>query len=244
MYKKKIAFVVPCYNEETRLKTRYILDFLEGRENIHLLFVNDGSSDNTAHTLQELSKHTYIQFLNLTKNSGKAEAVRQGILHCDKEPYNYIGFLDADFSTSLEELVRISQIVEEKGKKFGLGSRIKKMGADISRKTIRHYGGRIIATGIGMVTKLPVYDSQCGAKVFAKDVVETLFKDPFTSKWLFDVELLIRYRKAYGTNRALNEIEEIPLKKWYEVGGSKIKLSDVIKVPLELWRIHRRYKRS
>ncbi len=240
MYKKNLAIVVPCFNEGERLNIEVFSAFSKNNLGVTVFFVNDGSTDNTLEILKALSSYfENVSFINLEVNKGKANAVREGMLHALDLGFEKVGFLDADLSTDLEELIAMAKHVEDVPVVFG--SRIKRMGAKIDRNGIRHYGGRIIATGIGIVTQLPVYDSQCGAKVFDATVVKSLFEQPFISKWLFDVEILLRYKNLYGEKAALEQIEEYPLKKWQEVGGSKIKLNDIIKVPYELFRIYRHY---
>lgn len=88
--------------------------------------------------------------------------------------------------------------------------------------------------------QLPIYDTQCGAKLIHADVVSTLFKDSFLSKWLFDVELLFRLKKNYKDFE--KRIIEVPLNKWEDVAGSKIKFSYFLKAPLDLLRIYLKYR--
>ena len=86
-----------------------------------------------------------------------------------------------------------------------MGSRLKRLGANIERKLSRHYIGRVFATGASLITQLPVYDSQCGAKFFRTDIVETLFGKKFITKWVFDVEILIRARNHFGKYEIYNQ---------------------------------------
>ena len=74
--------VVPCYNEAKRLNMRAIQDFGRRAESVELLFVNDGSRDETLELLEHLHhcNPRRFSFLHLAKNGGKAEAVRQGVL--------------------------------------------------------------------------------------------------------------------------------------------------------------------
>src|SRR5215212_9619603 len=73
----RLLLVVPCYNEEKRLN---VAAFRES--DTHFLFVNDGSSDGTLRLLESLRTSDPQRFsvLDLERNSGKAEAVRRGIL--------------------------------------------------------------------------------------------------------------------------------------------------------------------
>lgn len=241
---QKCCIIIPCYNESERILTNEFLVFVKGNPSIYLLFVNDGSSDNTANILEQLSeKHTQINFLNLTINQGKAEAVRSGVLHCKNLNYNYIGYWDADLSTPLSEIVRFLPFFDGKIQ-FLMGSRLKRLGAVVERTRFRHFTGRVFATFTSIILDLPVYDSQCGAKIFDASLINKLFEQKFITKWLFDVELLARYQLLVGKSSVLKNVVEIPILEWKEVKGSKLNFMALIKVPFELIKINSYYKKA
>ena len=124
-----------------------------------------------------------------------------------------------------------------------MGTRVARLGANVERKIMRHYLGRIFATVIANILKIRIYDSQCGAKLIHAGIVREIFDKPFISRWFFDVEVLFRLLRNRESECSLPEILEVPLRTWREIGGSKLKLSDFIKAPLELWRINRHYTR-
>src|SRR5947208_2681464 len=74
--------VVPCFNEEKRLDRDAFVGCLSRDARLRLVLVNDGSVDRTADVLRDLaaSAPAQVHILDLTRNSGKAEAVRQGVL--------------------------------------------------------------------------------------------------------------------------------------------------------------------
>ena len=243
---QKICIIIPCYNEEKRLNIGALKDFMQNHPHISFLGVNDGSKDRTESLLSELQKEFKNQFeaLNLQKNGGKAEAVRQGILHAvQQDNFDYLGYWDADFSTPLSEL---DHFVAFSGGHLShsiiMGSRIARLGSRVQRKMMRHYLGRIFSTLTSRVLNLRVYDTQCGAKLIAANEAKDLFEKPFVSKWFFDVEVLARFIVKYGRKKTYTHILEVPLNEWVEVGGSKLKVMDFIKVPLELLKIRRHYK--
>jgi hypothetical protein len=180
--------------------------------------------------------------LDLKKNGGKAEAIRQGVLSVQEGQYDYIGYLDADLATPLEELPRLMEYTAKTpAPYFIMGSRIKLLGfSKIDRKLSRHYIGRIFATVVSNMLQLSVYDTQCGAKLIKSEIAKELFKKPFLSKWLFDVELLFRLKKLRQDYKS--RIYEVPLRRWQDVAGSKIKLSYYFKAPLDLLRINFKYR--
>ena len=244
----KILVVVPCYNEAERLPEKTILKAAASFPDLHFLFVDDGSSDATETVMQRMSDQMpdRIQSMRLEKNSGKAEAVRKGMLKgMESADYDYLGFLDADLSSPPEEIIHLKNYSSFRGGNhvFMFGSRIKLLGSDIVRNQSRHYFGRIAATAASVTLALPVYDTQCGVKLFRREVCLKLFEKPFLSRWLFDVEIFFRLKELYERTEFGDKILEVPLRVWKETPGTKLKLSDVLKVPLELWKIHREYNR-
>jgi hypothetical protein len=69
-----------------------------------------------------------------------------------------------------------------------------RLGAQIERSFVRHVLGRVFVTVASSLLKLYAYDTQCGAKLFRRDAVGSLFGGEFVSRWLFDIELYLRLR--------------------------------------------------
>ncbi len=239
----KTIVVVPCYNEAKRLRQDDFLHYVEQNEDVAFLFANDGSRDNTLEVLQSLTaRHERLLLFDIQPNGGKAEAVRRGMLYA-VEHYDaqYVAFWDADLATPLNEIEPMVAWAD-KGYDVVMGLRLMRLGAKVRRKPLRHYLGRCFATVASMMLDLPVYDTQCGAKLFRREVVETIFQEQFITRWLFDVELLARYKQRYGTENAKEKIYEFPLFQWQDVDGSQLKSRDFFKAPVELMKIRRKYK--
>jgi dolichyl-phosphate beta-glucosyltransferase len=216
---------------------------MKSENNIDFLFVNDGSNDNTYELLQKFqNKHLKrVLLLDMIANAGKAEAVRQGVLEvCKNKNYEFVGFWDADLATPLDEILNLLFNVNNPRKTIAIASRMKRLGATVERKTSRHLLGRVFSTFSSIILKMPVYDTQCGAKLFRTDL-GILFEEKFITSWLFDIELLARYRNKFGINMALKDIIEVPVNAWLEKGGSKLKFTHILKVPFELFTIHKKY---
>ncbi|MGN1325559.1 MAG: glycosyltransferase [Candidatus Spyradenecus sp.] len=217
--------IIPCHNEAKRLNLAAFRRFEANHPEAALLFVDDGSTDATAACLAD------FPVLHLEENVGKAEAIRRGIiatlaLDASTEAF---AFLDADLATGLDELARLAGILAEKPRlAMVIGSRWPHLGAHIRRGAVRALAGRLMAWMIRLALGRPVYDTQCGAKVFRREVAWALFGRPFHSRWLFDVELLLRLH---------GRVEEVPLRAWREVGGSKLGLGAMLRAPFELARI-------
>lgn len=245
----QFIIVIPCYNEESRfvaLKEQYA-SFLKEHTEVLLCLVDDGSKDKTSEYIQQLKTEfpDQVEPLILEKNGGKAEAVRAGMLHCGgRYSTNYIAFLDADLATSFSECLRVYELAKENEQvTLAFGSRILKVGSDIKRKKFRFVVGRFVATLISSMLKLKVYDTQCGCKIFERELALKLFEGPFISRWLFDVELFFRMINLYGREVAKTKMIEVPLKRWEDMGDSKVSMGYFFKLWLDLYKIKRSYSK-
>lgn len=242
--------VIPCYNEEHRLDVAAFHNVQSGPHEITFLFVNDGSTDGTLGLLEPLRESDPSRFsvLVLQPNRGKAEAVRQGFLAARATTPDYIGFWDADLATPLDTIPSFIDLLESRPElQIVMGSRVKLLGRKIERRAARHYIGRVFATVVSTMLDLAVYDTQCGAKLFrASSSMDALFREPFTSRWVFDVEILARLiqsRRGTHLPEPKDIIYEFPLTEWRDVPGSKLMYKDFFRATWDLWKIHNRYFR-
>lgn len=223
----QIEIVVPCYNEETRLDRPAFEAFLRDSTGPGLLFVDDGSRDGTRDRLVELAavNPERARVLALDSNGGKAEAVRRGLRQALDDGARHVGFWDADLATPLADISEFVAILEDAPDiDVVMGARVRILGRHVERSGIRHLVGRAYATIASMVLALPVYDTQCGAKVFRRSgALERALESPFTSRWGFDVELLRRLQDVWG-ERGIDRIVEVPLRDWRDRGNSKVSL--------------------
>ena len=124
-----------------------------------------------------------------------------------------------------------------------MGARVQLLGRTILRNRYRHYLGRVFATVASVVLRMPVYDTQCGAKMFvSSEPIALAFRDPFISRWVFDVEILARLVCRGNVNPQVT-ICEYPLFEWHDVKGSKVKPKDFWIALCDLARVHLAYKR-
>ncbi|SEK32956.1 DNA-binding response regulator, OmpR family, contains REC and winged-helix (wHTH) domain [Aquimarina amphilecti] len=239
-----VGVVIPCYNEEKRLLSKEFIDFTNSNLGYHLCFVNDGSTDDTLNVLRELSKgrEDNISVYNCEKNGGKGEAVRQGVLHLAQDKQlDYIGYLDADLSTDFKDFDDLVQTISTSDFKIVSGSRMSRMGADITKESARKIISKTINLIIRNILGMSFNDTQCGAKIMDKEVFNELFKEKFITRWLFDVEIFMRMRKFYGKKKAISYICEQPLKRWIHADGSKLSMKDSVKIVGQLGHIAYHY---
>jgi dolichyl-phosphate beta-glucosyltransferase len=244
--------VVPCYNEEARLRVASFSEFLASadpiRRRIHFLFVNDGSRDNTLSILDRFAAlhPERVSVLDKQPNGGKAEAVRLGMLHALAVPgTEYTGFWDADLATPLAQIPDMLEMLTTRPEIIMVfGARVRLLGRAIHRRAARHYLGRVFATVVSVLLQLAIYDTQCGAKLFrvTPEFAEIVSR-PFLSRWIFDVEILARFIARHEVDRDYvhDSIYEFPLPVWTDVAGSKVGSLDFFKAFGELLVIWKTY---
>ena len=227
--------------------------FLAGARTIVLLFVDDGSTDDTPLVLERLRQlhPRQVCTLRLGANVGKAEAVRRGVQVALRRGPANIGYWDADLATPLDAIPQFCDVLRARPDvRLVMGSRVALLGRQIRRSGTRHFLGRAFATAASIVLRLPVYDTQCGAKLFrATPAMAELFSRPFRARWIFDVEILARMMAAAaadGAGSVHESIYEYPLERWHDVSGSRLKSHDFLAAVIDLagiyWRTLRRAK--
>lgn len=243
---QNVVIVLPCYNEQARLQLDQF-DRLLQQPWLRLLFVDDGSTDDTGRMLREYcdAHPGRAELLTQPRNGGKAEAVRVGMQHALDLGAEVVGYVDVDLSTPVSEVVRVLEIMDQRKVPVALGARVAMLGTAIERSPVRHYLGRVFATAASLFLQLRVYDTQCGAKFFRRSpLLLAALAEPFASRWAFDVELIGRLLAGHGDAAPLqpDQFLEVPLRQWRDVGGSKLKPIWMLRTGLELLLIGARHK--
>ncbi|QEM68869.1 glycosyltransferase [Geobacter sp. FeAm09] len=253
---RKTRIIVPCYNEAARLAPKAFQEALDDNGDLSFLFVDDGSTDGTLPLLTSLKERNpaRVEVVSLEKNSGKAEAVRQGMLASLRGAFDYVGYWDADLATPLDVIGDFCRLLDSTGAEIAIGSRVRLLGRRIERNAWRHYCGRLFATCASLLLDIGVYDTQCGAKMFRSSAaVRRVFGTPFKVAWTFDVEMFARFPIVMGVSpaEASSRWVEFPLVQWMDVKGSKLTWRDYLRGGLEFCTLfyylrtpaHRAYER-
>lgn len=235
----KTAVVIPCYNEEKRLPVSQIKQLLENSD-VDIYFANDGSKDNTVGVIQSIVNINPERcfLLDYKTNEGKANVVFKSINQINTlNKYEFVGYFDADFSTPVQEVIRLIKEIETSDNEFVFGARILLLNSGIKRKSYRHYIGRTILTIINQKFSLGIYDTQCGAKLFSKKMIDEAFDKPFYTSWLFDVEIFVRLKQK----QLLHLGKEVPIYNWRDVEGSKLSWKSGTKILKEIALLYKNY---
>jgi len=236
---QKTALIIPCYNEEKRIKKELVV-WLLTHSTIDIYLANDGSTDRTIEVLEDIaadfSERCYV--LNYKHNRGKAATIFNAANELiDSNSYSHIGYFDADFSTPVPEVLLMLNELLKNPDFFITGCRVKLLNSTIDRKFYRHVIGRIIVTLVNLRFDLGVYDTQCGAKIFPVSIAKTAFNKPFLTSWLFDMEIFIRLKN----NDLMFNGREFPLNNWTDVEGSKLSWKTAFKIIREMYILTSNY---
>jgi glycosyltransferase involved in cell wall biosynthesis len=239
---QKTTVVVPCYNEADRLDPKAFFELCQRQPALSFLFVDDGSQDETASVLAALSARAPAQlsFLKLEQNQGKAEAVRRGVVQALETDAALVGFWDADLATPLYNIEAFAELFEPEHVQMVIGSRVRLLGREIERTAVRHYIGRGFATLASLALRLPVYDTQCGAKLFRNnETFREIFAEPFELGWSFDIELFARLGRIARRDGIAprSQVVEVPLRQWVDAPGSKLRASHAPRIAWEIAKL-------
>ena len=211
-----LSLIIPAYQEELRIAdtvkalSAYLQEHFSGAE---IILVCDGCTDNTAKVAAEAFQSTNCQLkiIELETNKGKGNAIKTGIAEAKGD---YLVFTDADLSFAPEIIgeqflpklkAGADVVIAQRNKKAAYPSIVRRMLAQCSR----FFVGNILLPGIR--------DTQAGYKGFTQRAGQELFARIRTTRFLFDLEiLLIARRKNY-------KIEKVYV-AWQDKPGSTIRL--------------------
>ena len=243
------AIVIPCFNEADRLKVDVFAEFVCDVDDVELIFVDDGSSDATLQSAQVVSHKagSSVSVLRLEENCGKAEAVRQGMLWAAQRDFSAIAFWDADLATPLETIPDFIEVLSRHSNvEVVWGTRLPLMGHTIDRDAVRRQTGKLFSASSAAAVGVGIRDALCGAKMFRTGpILDAILARPFSSRWIFDVEILARLDvllKTTGGVAVQDALYEFPLDEWYEIAGSRLRMTDFLRATVELTDLCWRYR--
>jgi len=221
----KYCLIIPAYNEERRIVSFF--DTTNGFEG-ELIVVCDGT-DATAEVVEQIAHQRndlVIRCLRFKERLGKGGGIIAG-LAVARAPL--VGYVDADGSTSIDELTRLFSLLGPYDGVFGsrwvLGSKLQ-----VQQGLLRQLESRGFNLFIRILFGLRYRDTQCGAKVFKKASIDLILPKMISRGFEFDVELLWRLSEAGF------KIGEFPI-EWQNIGDSRVKWRDIIRMLTGLIRI-------
>ncbi len=213
----ELSIIIPAYNEEKRIRRTlsvYLPFFLKKfGHRFELWVVLNGCKDNTLSVVRSFSRYKQLHILNIPEAIGKGGAIIEGF-KCAKG--QFVGFVDADCSTGPEAFFDL--YTARHSADAILASRWIQ-GAIVSppQTFFRILSSRVFNLLVRVFFRLPIYDTQCGAKLFSKNALKKILPTLGVTRWAFDVDLLYQLR-THGFKSV-----EIPT-VWSDMHGSQLNL--------------------
>ena len=164
----KLSIIIPIYNEQESLDSLFkeLTDIFAHQSETEIIFINDGSTDKTLSILEnKIKDYSRWKVINLYRNYGKSVALQAGF---DTARGEIIATMDADLQDNPKEIYRL---IDELNKGYDVVSGWKKNRKDPIEKRI---ASKVFNFFVRIFSGLRIHDSNCGIKVFTKEVTDTL----------------------------------------------------------------------
>ncbi|WP_322748207.1 MULTISPECIES: glycosyltransferase [unclassified Frankia] len=229
----RLDIIIPAHNEEHRIG-RTLDSYLRALDapGIRFLVALDYCTDETAAIVRSRQLADGRLHMYRYPKLGKGGVIIETLRRTDAE---LVAFVDADRATPPGELLRLAAVAQDVG--AAVASRWHPASLlPVARPLGRRTASFGFATLVRMMFRLPYFDTQCGAKVFRRDVLDQVAPHLSARDFLFDVDLLVVAR-ALGC-----EVAEVPT-VWIDQKGSRLNLfadsRRMIRSLLRLWLRHR-----
>lgn len=225
-----LSIIVPAYNEASRIgQTVTALGAnLAPRElDWEIRVVDDGSSDDTAGTVERLAAGNRRVVVQREPHRGKGGTVRAGMLAARAD----LRFMcDADLSMPVQELDRFLALVPSQFD-IVIGSREGSGAQRVGEPGYRHRMGRIFNSLVRQAAVSGINDTQCGFKMFTGAAADAVFSRVTIEGWAFDIEALVVARR-----RGLR-VHELPIEWHYREQSQVSPLRDSFLMARDVMRI-------
>lgn len=165
-----LSIIIPAYNEEENIRELYkeIIHACEKLEKPYeILFIDDGSKDNTFQIMKELNRKDHkVKVIRLRKNFGQTAALSAGFDHAHGDT---IITMDADLQNDPADIQLLLEKMDE-GFDLVSGWRVKRKDKFLSKRLPSKIANRLIS----LITGVKLHDYGCTLKAFHKDVIKNM----------------------------------------------------------------------
>lgn len=213
----KILVTVLTYNEGEKLK-KLIKQFPEN-QNYDLLFIDDGSTDNTS----DFIKDSGFEFIRHHQNLGVGTGIKTALEYAWRKSYDIIVIMAGNGKMLPEEINRLVQPILDGQADYVQGSRYLEGGDSTNLPFFRHLGIKLFTLLVNAILGFKGTDITCGFRAYRLDLFDNQTIN-INQDWLgkYEMEYYIHYKVIKNGNR----VKEVPVSMIYPVEGknySKIK---------------------
>jgi len=215
----ELSIIIQAYNEAKRIGStleKMLGYFRSQNASFEIIVVDDGSKDKTDGIVRDfIRNHPEVKILRHRINLGKGAAVKTGVLEAQGD---YILFSDADLSTPIKEIEKMLLELKEKRYDIAIASRgVPGSKIAVSQPWYRKWVGRLFPLLVHLIVFKDIKDTQCGFKLFKKDVARKLFSSQRITGFSFDVEII------YLAKKRSYRIKEVPV-VWSNSRESRVRI--------------------
>ncbi|MBT8208190.1 MAG: glycosyltransferase [Acidimicrobiia bacterium] len=224
----RVSVVMPAYQlgatiYDNLISARRVL----GRD-VEIIVVDDGSSDTTFSEMERAKREDVaLEIARNETNRGKGEALRRGFGLSHGE---VIVFLDGDLDLPVEQVPGLVERLAAGSDDVLVGSKSAAMLAG-HYPTKRRMLSRVFSLVSKVLFRLPVSETQTGLKVMRRPVLEEVFDDVRIVRYAFDLELLVRAKRAGFT------LAEVPVDLRLDASSAPLHLGTLWEMGRDTLRI-------
>ena len=185
-----LSIIIPAHQEEKRIG-KTLEEYGQLFKDAEIIISLNACTDRTL----DIVKYYQLKYPNIKYIESEIGAKGAAIIAGFKVAQgDYIGFVDADCSTSAVEYARLMSNLEDNdgiiASRYMEDSKV-----EPKQSRGRIVISRIFNTFVKVMLGLHYSDTQCGAKIFRKEAIQKILPDLKTGKWGFDIDLLYQLQK-------------------------------------------------
>lgn len=231
-----LSVIIPAYNEELRIAETIekIIEFLSKNiKKFEIIVVDDGSFDHTVSVVENLTKKYFnLKLIKNEVNKGKGFSIKHGV---SVSKGKYCLFTDADSSSPIENINAFLPYISEDT--IIIGSRgLSQSKIEIHQPIFREYMGKCFNLLVRIFIFGGIRDTQCGFKMFSRNIANKVFPLLTVDGFAFDVELLFLGRKLGF------KIVELPIIWRNDIRSTVRPFKDSARMFMEILKIRKRLK--
>ena len=168
-----LSIVVPCFNEDESVEI-----FLEEIQktlkeyNFEVIYVNDGSSDNTLKYIKELaSKNSNVKYISFSRNFGKESAIFAGLKYASGD---YICLMDADLQHPPKLIPEMLEAVLDEGYDVAAARRVSRKGEPKIKSFFSHRFYKVF----NKISDIDMVEGATDYRIMTRQVVDSVLNLP------------------------------------------------------------------